>query len=132
AQEVIQQLKAKRSLVEVGVSSARRLLLHADMVKELDERILHALARLHEQFPLMSAHDRQKVQSQLDYVGDDGLVQAAVARLIQQKRIIGDGRRIALADFKPKLSASLRKLKDKLIAEYLEARFQPPEPTSFA
>jgi selenocysteine-specific elongation factor len=37
-----------------------------------------------------------------------------------------------LATFKPKLSANLRKLKDRLIATYREARFQPPEPGSFA
>jgi selenocysteine-specific elongation factor len=80
----------------------------------------------------MSTHDRQKVQSQLDYVGDDHLVQAAVDRMIQQKRIVGDLRRIALADFKPKLSGNLRKLKDKLVAAYQEARFQPPDPASFA
>jgi len=119
-------------LLEVAVGSARRLLLHADMLKELDERILQALSRLHEQFPLMSGHDRQKVQSQLDYVGDDPLVHAAVDRLIQQKRVTGDLRRIARADFKPKLSGNLRKLKDKLVAAYQEARFQPPEPASFA
>ena len=80
----------------------------------------------------MSSHDRQKVQAQLAYVGDEALVHAAVDRLIVQKQVIGDLRRIALADFKPRLSASLRKLKDKLVAEYQQAQFQPPEPDSFA
>ena len=80
----------------------------------------------------MTSHDRQKVQSQLDYVGDDALVHAAVDRLIAGKKLVGDLRRIARADFKPKLSANLRKLKDKLVAAYQEARFQPPEPASFA
>ena len=88
--------------------------------------------RLHVQFPLMASHDRQKVQAQLEYVGDDSLVHAAVDRLIQQKRLLGDLRRIALADFKPKLSANLRKLKDKLVAAYRQARFLPPEPADFA
>jgi selenocysteine-specific elongation factor len=132
APELIERLKAKGDLVEVAMGQARRLLLHADMVKELDGRILQALDRLHEQFPLMSSHDRQKVQSQLDYVGDDALVHAAVDRLVKQKQVIGDLRRIARADFKPKLSGNLRKLKDKLVAAYQEARFQPPEPASFA
>jgi selenocysteine-specific elongation factor len=132
AQELIARLKDRGDLVEVAIGQARRLLLHADMVKELDDRILQALARLHEQFPLMTSHDRQKVQSQLDYVGDDALVHATVDRLIQRKKLAGDLRRIALADFKPKLSSNLRKLKDKLVAAYLEARFQPPEPASFA
>src|SRR5207237_10527495 len=111
--------------------SGRRVLLHADMIKELDERILAAVGRLHEQFPLMTTHDRQKVQSQLDYVGDDTLVHAAVDRLIKQKRLVGDLRRVARADFKPKLSANLRKLKDRVVADYQQARVALPEPAGF-
>src|SRR5262249_5714211 len=65
-------------------------------------------------------------------VGDDTLVHAAVDRLLAQKRLVGDLRRVARADFKPKLSANLRKLKDKVVAEYQQARFAPPEPSSFA
>jgi selenocysteine-specific elongation factor len=129
---LIDRLKERGDLVEVAISGSRRVLLHADMIQELDERLLQVLSRLHEQFPLMSTHDRQKVQSQLDYVGDEALVHAAVDRLIQRKQLVGDLRRIARADFKPKLSTNLRKLKDKLVAAYQEARFQPPEPASFA
>jgi selenocysteine-specific elongation factor len=132
AQELIARLRSRGELVDVVISPARRVLLHANMVKELEERILHALDRLHEQFPLMSSHDRQKVQSQLDYVGDDALVHAAVDRLIQAKKLTGDLRRLARADFKPKLSGNQRKLKDKIVAAYQEARFQPPELASFA
>lgn len=132
ATELIAQLKGTGGLAEVGTGQARRLLLHADVLKELDDRIFHVLGRLHEEFPLMSSHDRQKVQSQLDYIGDDSLVHAAVERLVQTKRLTGDLRRIARADFKPKLSANLRKLKDKVIAAYQEARFQPPDPASFS
>jgi selenocysteine-specific elongation factor len=80
----------------------------------------------------MTSHDRHKVQAQLDYVGDDALVQAAIERMLQQKRLLGDARRVARADFKPKLSANLRKLKDKVVAAFLTAGFQPPEPGSFA
>jgi selenocysteine-specific elongation factor len=132
AREITAKLNAEGALVEVVISPARQLLLHADMIKELDERIMQALGRLHDQFPLMTSQDRQKVQSQLDYVGDDALVHAAVDRLMKRKQIIGDLRRIARADFKPKLSSNLRKLKDKLVAAYKDARFQPPEPASFA
>jgi selenocysteine-specific elongation factor len=132
AAQVIERLKERKSLVDVALGSGRQRLLHTDMVKELDERILTALGRLHEQFPLMTMHDRQKVQSQLDYIGDATLVHAAVDRLIAQKRLVGDLRRVARADFKPKLSANLRKLKDKVVAEYQQARFAPPEPSSFA
>lgn len=132
AADLVAKLKEEGELVEVGLTGARRLLLHKDMVNELEERILGVLDRLHEQFPLMSTHDRQKVQSQLDYVGDDALVHATVERLIAAKKLVGDLRRIGRADFRPKLSANLRKLKDKLLSAYQTARFQPPEPSSFA
>ncbi|MCI0378146.1 MAG: SelB C-terminal domain-containing protein, partial [Gemmataceae bacterium] len=77
-------------------------------------------------------HDRQKVQAQLDYVGEPSLVHAIVERLLQRKKLVGDLRKLALADFKPKLSANLEKLKDKVVSAYRDTRFQPPEPTSFA
>jgi selenocysteine-specific elongation factor len=101
------------------------------MLAELDQRLLQALGHLHEQSPLMTSHDRRKVQSQLDYIGDEDLVHAAVDRLIKHKKIVGDLRRIARADFKPKLSANLRKLKDKVVADFHQAGFQPPEPVTF-
>ena len=129
---LIAKLADEGKLVHVTACQTRKLLLHADSVKELDERITQALARLHEQFPLMATHDRQKVQAQLDYIGDDQLVHAAVERLLRQKKLIGDLRRIALADHKPKLSNAQRKLKDKMIATFQESQFQPPEPGSFA
>src|SRR5262245_20812790 len=132
ADGLIDTLKQQGDLVELTSGGSRRVLLHADMIKELEERILQALGRLHEQSPLMTAHDRQKVQSQLDYVGDDALVHATVERLIKQRKIVGDLRRIARADFKPKLSGNLRKLKDRVVATYREAKFAPPELGSFA
>src|SRR5207245_5060150 len=112
------RLKGRGDLVEVATGQARRLLLHADMLKELDARILQVLNRLHEEFPLMSSHDRQRVQSQLDYVGDEALVHSAVARLIAKKQLVGDLRRVGGADSKPKIGANLRQRKAKLLAAY--------------
>ena len=132
AADLIARLKEAGELVEFAADGARRVLLHKDMVHELEDRVMAALAGLHAQFPLMTLHDRHKVESQLDYVGDEALVHAAVDRLLASKKVVGDHRRIARADFKPKLSANLRKLKDKLVAAYQEARFQPPEPAAFA
>jgi selenocysteine-specific elongation factor len=132
AEVLIAALTDEGELAEVTVGPARRVLLHRDMIRELEERLLTALDRLHEQFPLMSTHDRRKVQSQLDYVGDEALVHGAVDRLIARKQVTGDLRRIGRAGFKPKLSANLRKLKDKLIDAFRDARFQPPEPAAFA
>ena len=132
ALQVIQQLRDDKHLVTITLQAGRQVILHAEVINELDERILGVLSAMHEEFPLMTSHDRQKVQAQLDYVGDDALIHAEVDRLIRMKKLTGDLRRIARADFKPKLSANLRKLKDKVVAAFLEAGFQPPEPASFA
>ncbi len=128
---LVKQLKDQGTLVELVASTTRRLLLHADTLRELEARTLAILDRLHQESPLMSTHDRQKVQSQLDYVGDEQLVHATVDRLIQHKQLLGHTRRLARAAFKPKLSSSQRKLKDRMVAAHAEARFQPPEPSSF-
>jgi selenocysteine-specific elongation factor len=128
---LVLELKAAGDLAEIAVGSTRKVLLHRDMVQELEQRLLNVLGGLHEQFPLMSTHDRQKVQSLLDYVGDDGLLQGIVDRLLQRKLLMGDLRRIGRADFKPRLSNNQRKLKERLLSAYQQAGFQPPEPSSF-
>jgi selenocysteine-specific elongation factor len=129
---VMQKLKDEHKLVTVTVGHHRQVILHADVINELDGRILAELGKLHDENPLMTSHDRQKVQSLLEYVGDDALVHAEVDRLLKTKRLTGDLRRIARGDFKPKLSANLRKLKDRVVAAFQEGGFQPPEPASFA
>jgi selenocysteine-specific elongation factor len=132
AAQLIDDLRQSGDLVDLALGASRHLLLHRDIMCDLENRLLAVLGKLHDQFPLMSTHDRQKVQSQLDYVGEEGLVQSAIDRLLARQELVGDAHRIGKANFKPKLSANLRKLKDRLIIAYQEARFQPPEPGSFA
>jgi selenocysteine-specific elongation factor len=65
-------------------------------------------------------------------LGDDALVGLAIDDLLRQKKLVGDGKRLALAGYTPKLSVNQRKLKDKMIESFKEAGFQPPEISSFA
>jgi selenocysteine-specific elongation factor len=129
---ILARLQEGSRLKEVALGQGRRRLLHAEMLAELEGRLLAVLTRLHEESPLMSSHDRQKVQAQLDYVGDDALVHAAVERLLQEKKLVGDLRRVARAEFKPKLSNNQKRLKERIITAYRDQRFQPPEPEEFA
>lgn len=127
----IANLTAAKRLVAV-TAGTRQLMLHANSVSEIEDRILSVLARLHAAQPLVTGHERSRVQALLDYLGDDALVGAIVDRLLRHRKIVGDGRRIAHADFTPKLSANQRKLKDRIVAAHADAPFQPPEPASFA
>ncbi len=129
---MIERLSAAGRLAEVVVSAGRRVLLHAERLAELEARVQETLADLHAQNPLMTNHDRQKVLSLLGYVGDDALLQAVTDRLIKRKQVVGDARRIARADFKPKLSVNQRKLKDRIVEAHAAAGFKPRETADFA
>ncbi|HKA06174.1 MAG TPA: selenocysteine-specific translation elongation factor [Gemmataceae bacterium] len=129
--QLLQQLQGAGKVVEVA-AGGKKVLLHADRVAEIEGRLLEVLAKLHEQNPLVTTHDRPSVLSQLSYVGDEGVLQGVADRLLKTKKLIGDGKRIARADFKPKLSANQRKLKDQIVDATRAAAFQPPDPAGFA
>jgi selenocysteine-specific elongation factor len=118
-------------VVEVA-AGGKKVLLHADRVAEIESRLLEVLGKLHEQNPLVTTHDRPSVLSHLSYVGDEGVLQGVADRLLKTKKLVGDGKRIARADFKPKLSANQRKLKDQIVDATKAAAFQPPDPAGFA
>ena len=132
AEELAVRLVSTGKLAELALASNRRVLVHAERVADLEARVLDTLAAMHAESPLKTAHDRQKALARLDYVGDEPLLQAVADRLLRAKKLVGDARRIARADFKPKLSANQRKLKDKIVAAHAVAGFAPPEPKEFA
>jgi selenocysteine-specific elongation factor len=129
---VVNGLLAAGTVAELTLPPNRKLLVHTDRVTELGERLLAVVGALHAEFPLMTNHERSKAVARLDYVGDEALLNAVIDRLIKQKQLVGDARRIARADFKPKLSAAQRKLKDKIVDDHKKAAFQPPEASSYA
>ena len=130
--QVVDHLHKDHKLTAIQVNAHRQVLLHGDILSDLEERVLTVVGQLHAESPLMTAHDRNRLQDLLAYVHDDGLVQATVDRLLKRKKLVGDQHRVARADFKPKLSANLRKLKDTVVQAFLAAKFQPPTPASFA
>jgi selenocysteine-specific elongation factor len=132
AETLIGRLQTSRRITEVSIGPSRRLLLHADMLGELEERTLATVGKMHSQFPLLASLDRQRVQAQLAPFGDDSVVSVAVDRLLKRRALVGDSRRIARADFKPKLSGNQQKLKERIVAAHRDAGFQPPTPESFA
>lgn len=131
-EQLIDRLLVCGKLVELTLAPGRKLLLHHDRMSELEAQILGVLATLHTENPLLTSHDRQKSLARLDFIDDEPLLQTVTDRLIAAKKVIGDARRIARADFKPKLSANQQKLKDRIVEAHIQAAFQPPEPKEFA
>jgi selenocysteine-specific elongation factor len=118
-------------LVEFTTAGGRKVLLHGSRVAELEARILDTLAALHSENPLATTHDRQRVLARLDFVRDEALLQAVTDRLLARRCLVGDSRRLALADFRPRLTANQRKLKDRIVEAHSRAGFSPPDPQEF-
>ncbi|MBY0527425.1 MAG: selenocysteine-specific translation elongation factor [Gemmataceae bacterium] len=130
---LLRRLLDRGELVEVeSTQVAADALLHIDVVRDLEDRILASLAHMHEQTPVAGTHERQKILVQLAYLGDDRLIEFTITRLLRQKRLIGDAKRVARSDFKPKLSNSLSALKQRVLGAYREAQLKPVRPDSFA
>ncbi|MFO0866715.1 MAG: hypothetical protein U0744_19100 [Gemmataceae bacterium] len=58
AEATVQKLRDEHKLATIAISGHRQVLLHAEVLSELDERILAAVGRLHAETPLMTAYDR--------------------------------------------------------------------------
>jgi len=128
---VSSRVAAGGGLVELSLSPGRRVVLAAERVAELEANLLHALVALHAEFPLHTVHDRQKLAAGLSAAAEEPVVQAVIDRLLGGRQLVGDGRRVARADFKPKLSANQRKFKERIVAAHAAAGFTPPEPKEF-
>jgi selenocysteine-specific elongation factor len=129
ATELGERLRAGGKLVAIGHHPG---LIHAEVLGDLQERILKTLTRLHTAFPLQAGHERHKLRAELAYIGNDEVVDRAIDGLRDQGRVVVDGSAVRRSDFKPRLSANLHKLKDKVIAAYASAGLRPPRAASFA
>lgn len=123
---VLRELAAAGTLAQLPVGTRRTLRLHSVLLQEFEVRALHALDRLHEEYPLHAAIPRQRLVARLDYLGDEQMVQAVVQRLVAFKRVTGDERAVARSGFAPKLSAAERRLRDQVLAAFEAAALQPP------
>ncbi|HEX4613509.1 MAG TPA: selenocysteine-specific translation elongation factor [Urbifossiella sp.] len=118
-------------LIELVALPERRVYLAAERVAELEAAVTRALAALHAELPLHTGHDRQKLASRLASAAGETVLQAVIDRLLAARQLVGDARRVARADFKPKLSINQRKLKERIVAAYAAAGLAPPEPKEF-
>ena len=119
-------LTAAGTLVELPVGPHKRL-VHAGRVAEAEGWVLAELARRHAESPLMTTHDRAAVLAAVPPAAGRALLDAVTDRLVRARRLVGDARRVARADFKPKLSVNQRKLKDKIVADHAAAGVEPPD-----
>jgi len=122
------------ALVQRGTLTAlaNGRLVSSIVLQDVEAKLMAVLSEQHRLCPLHTNHDRAAIISQLDYVDDAEFLSLVVDRLVKSKQLVAEGRRLARADFKPKLSVNQRKLKDRIVASLHAAGLAPPEAVGFA
>jgi selenocysteine-specific elongation factor len=129
---VLGDLAATGRLVKVALGPRRSILVAAEVVLGLEERVLRTLGRLHQTRPKLATILRARVCSALADVGNEALVEAIIDRLKAQGKVIADIRTVALLGHTPKLSQGERKLKVAILESFHAAKLTPPGPEDLA
>lgn len=120
-------LAQANKLISLSIGPRRSIMLPAETVAALEERIRKAMTRLHEARPRQSALRRSDVLAAFPDLGREGLVGAILDRLKAAGTVVGDARAVALRSFAPRLSQNERKLKDELAASLRTGGYSPPD-----
>ena len=115
------------SLIELPVGPRRTIRVLDESITALEDRILRALARLHEAHPRQSTISRARLEAALPDLDNKTLVAALIDRLKTLGKLIGDARTVALPGYEPKLSQGERKLKLELAQAISSGGFSPPD-----
>ncbi len=123
----VASLAASGALVDLPVGPRRTIRVLDESVASLEDRVLRALARLHESHPRQSAISRARLEAALPDLENKTLVAGVLDRLKTLRKLIGDGPTVALPGHEPKLSQGERKLKAELAQAIDSGGFSPPE-----
>jgi selenocysteine-specific elongation factor len=129
---VVGDLAASGQLVEIAIGPRRTTPLIADTVRDLEDRVLRTLGRLHAARPRQAAIVRSRVAAALADLGNDPLVDTVIDRLKARGQVAADARTVALADHVPKLSQKERELKAEIARALSAAGLAPPGPDELA
>lgn len=129
---VLERLKGSGALVDLPIGPRRSVRVLAEVVADLEDRVLRALGRLHAARPRQTAIRRPHVLAALPDVGNDALVAAILERLKADGRVIGDDRTVALPGHEPKLSQGERRLKSELAEALRQGGLSPPDASELA
>jgi selenocysteine-specific elongation factor len=124
--QVFEKLKASGSIVEIPISASRNLTVHHRRIDLIGERVLKALAKLHEKFPLRFSHPRNALNHEFDYLQQPRILDLAIEQLKQQKLVTANVNSIALVGSGPKLSKGQKQLLDQLIQQFKEKGLLAP------
>jgi selenocysteine-specific elongation factor len=123
---ITDRLRERGDLCEIVVSPTRKLRLHRLVISQLGDRIVAALKKLHEQFPLRMSHDRGVLAARFNYLVNDAILTATLHQLQSAGRIHCSAHGVSLTGCGPRLSPNEQKLLVQLTTLFRQAGMQPP------
>jgi selenocysteine-specific elongation factor len=124
---ILDRLAEAGELVDLPVGPRRSIRVPAELAAELEDRMLRALARLHEARPRLSAIPRARLSAELPDLPGEALAAALIDRLAARGAVVADHRSAALAGFEPRLSQGERRLKSEIADAIRAGGSQPPD-----
>lgn len=121
-----QSLRESGDLQQLSLARGRTLIVHRQALERAFDHVAKLLARLHEQNPLRSSHQRAMVASRLQWLGDAALVDALLEKMQASGLVKLTDDRVSLVGHGPKLSKGEQALLAQIVSRYHEAEFQPP------
>ena len=103
----------------------------ASAVSTIEERLARALTKLHEAAPRQSSIPLPHLYAAVGDLDDRTLVDAIVERMVRARRLVRDGRTIALSGHQPKLSQAERRLKAEIAEGFRVAGLAAPDISEF-
>jgi selenocysteine-specific elongation factor len=122
----LQALLGGGEVQEIAISPSRSLRVHRMVLEEIYERIEAVLSRQHDHEPLRIAFDKSPLARQFEYLGSDALVDALLAAMSRDGRLVMDEKGVALPGRGPQLSRNERALLTQIVEIYRRAGSQPP------
>lgn len=126
AQAAVESLRQTGQLVELPISPTRVFRIHRQQLDRLSQRIESALNRLHDLYPLRSAHDLSSVRAGFAYLQNSELFDSALNLLAEANRIRRTGQRAAVVGRGPKLSQNEQRLLNQIVDWFAEGDMEPP------
>jgi selenocysteine-specific elongation factor len=130
--EALAALASSGGLIDLPLGPRRTVRVLAEFAGALEDRVLRALARLHESHPRQSAIPRPALTAALPDLQNEALVSGLIDRLAKAGKVVAGPRTVAIAGFEPKLSQAERKLKHELAETIRKGGMSPPDASELA
>jgi selenocysteine-specific elongation factor len=120
-------LQNQGRLLQLPIAPRRTVPIPAELVADLEQRLLRSLARMHNARPRQSSLRKAEVLAAMPGIGSETLVQALLERLRAAGAVVVDDRTLALKSHVPRLSQAEQRLKDELARAIREGGLSPPD-----